>query len=199
MKFDSSPPADASVAQGLAALRREGGSVLVVGASSDAQLDVCRRFRDGDGEDVLVDTDSPVRDGGTEAPRRLERPFSTRSETAGEMPSPASGITSLGADLETAMLGHADAEPLRVCFDSLRPFVDVTDVPTVAAALSSIRETARETDSVVHVHLPAMPEAVPRPLFDTVDAVVEVRRQNGTTVQRWRFPGATETTAWIEV
>lgn len=199
MNFDSSPPDDASVAQGLAALKREGGSVLVVGAASDAQRDVCGRFREGDGEDLFVDTDRPVREGEAEATRRLERPFPTRSAATGGSPSPVSGIRSLAADLETAMLAHDEDDALRVCFDSLRPFVDATDVPTLAAALSSIRGTARDVGAVVHVHLPAMPAAVPRPLFDAVDAVVEVRRRNGTSYQRWRFPDATETTDWVEV
>lgn len=202
MKFDSSPPVDAAVAQGLAGLNREGGSVLVVGAASDAQLDVCSRFREGEDRTVFVDTDRPVRDGDGEAVERIERPFSTRSAAAGEAPSSASGITSLGADLETAILGHSQdeaEEALSVCFDSLRPFVDAADAQELTAALASLGETARDTGSLVHVHLPAMPEAVPRSLFDVVDAVVEVRRQNGATYQRWRFPGATETTDWVEV
>jgi len=202
MKFDTSPPVDASVAQGLAGLKREGGSVLVVGAACDAQRTVCDRFLEGEDPAVFVDTDRPVRDGDAEAVERLERTFSTRSAAAGEAPSPASGITSLGADLETAILGHTHddhEDTLRVCFDSLRPFVDATDVQDLTAALASLGETARDTSSLVHVHLPAMPEAVPRSLFEAVDAVVEVRRQNRTTYQRWRFPGATDATDWIEV
>lgn len=200
MKSGSSAPVEASVAQGLAGLTREGGSVLVVGAASDAQLDVCRRFREGEGRNVFVDTDRPVRDGDCGAVERLQRPFSTRSTAAGGTPATASEITSLVADLETAILGHAhDVDALRVCFDSLRPFVDASDVQELAAALSSLRETAKDTGSLVHVHLPAMPEAVPQSLFEAVDAVVEVRPRNGTTYQRWRFPGATETTDWVEV
>ena len=50
MKFHRSPPLDAEVAQGLAALKRGGGSVLVVGTGSDAQSHVCDRFLEGDDE-----------------------------------------------------------------------------------------------------------------------------------------------------
>ncbi|PSQ34886.1 hypothetical protein BRD11_03305 [Halobacteriales archaeon SW_12_69_24] len=199
MKFDSEPPTDAGVAQGLAALKREGGSVLVVGAATDAQHDVCERFREGDAA-VLVDTDSPVRNDDADGAAVIDRPVTTRSAAATDAASPASDVTSLAADLEAAMWTHgADVGTLRVCFDSIRPFVDATDVPTLASTLSSVRETARDIGSVVHLHLPAMAEAVPRQLHAVVDAVVEVRRGNGTTYQRWRFPGDTETTDWVEV
>jgi hypothetical protein len=197
MEIDSDPPIDAGVAQGLAALKRNGGSVLVVGAATDAQHDVCERFREGD-DAVFVDTDSPVRDDGGAAVAVIERPVTTRSAAA-DAPSPASDITSLTGEIEAAMREHADRTTLRVCVDSIRPFVDATDAPTLSSALSSVRATARETGSILHFHLPAMAEAVPRRLQGTVDAIVEVRRGNGTTHQRWRFPGATETTDWVEV
>ena len=197
MELDSEPPTDAAVAQGLAALKREGGSVLVVGAATDAQRDVCERFREGE-EAVSVATDSPVRDDGVDAV--VERSFPTRSATASDAASPAADVTSVAGDLEAAMWEYAGEDAtLRVCFDSIRPFVDATDPPTLATALSSIRETARETGSVVHLHLPAMAEAVPRRLHDAVDGLVEVRRVNGAICQRWRFPGATGTTDWVEV
>ena len=60
MEFESDPPSDAGVVQGLAALRREGGSVLVVGAASGAQHDVCRRFIEGDDGRIFVDTDGQI-------------------------------------------------------------------------------------------------------------------------------------------
>ncbi|WP_254837704.1 DUF7504 family protein [Natronomonas marina] len=200
MKFDSSPPADASVAQGLASLKREGGSVLVVGAASDAQEDVCDRFLAGEGARVFVDTDNSVRDDDAEAAEVIERPFTTRSSASAGGSGATPGITSLAGDLEAAIRRRAgDAETPRVCFDSLRPFVDTSDGPTLSSALESIREAARDTGTVVHFHLPAMPEAVPRTLFEAVDAVVEVRRRGGTTHQRWRFPDETDTSEWVEV
>jgi hypothetical protein len=198
MKSDSGPPTDATVAQGLAALKREGGSVLVVGAATDAQRDVCERFREAD-DALFVDTDRPVRDDDAEGSAVIERPFTTRSAAASGATSPPGDVASLAADVEAAMWERGEDGTLRVCFDSIRPFVDETDGPTLSSALSSIRETARGTGSVVHLHLPAMAEAVPRRLDDAVDAVVEVRRAEGTTYQRWRFPGATETSDWVEV
>lgn len=199
MKFEPGPPADAGVAQGLAALKRNGGSVLVVGAASGAQHDVCHRFLESDDARVFVDTDGPVRDDETAA-EVIERPVPTRSSAAAGAPGGATGIGSLAADLATVMRDRGEeSETLRVCFDSLRPFVDATDLPSLVSALESVRETARDVGAVVHFHLPAMPEAVPRALYDGVDAVAEVRRQSGTTYQRWRFPGETESTEWVEV
>ena len=167
MKFDRSPPLDAEVAQGLAALKREGGSVLVVGTGSDAQGDVCGRFLAGDDDRVFVDTDSTVRNNEETAETVIERPFSTRSSAAGSVqPGASTGVRPLVSDLETAMRETATGDAVQVCFDSLRPFVDTTDVPTLVSSLESLRETAGSVGAVVHLHLPAMPEAVPAPLFD---------------------------------
>lgn len=200
MEPESDPPSDAGVVQGLAALKREGGSVLVVGAESGAQHDVCQRFIEGDDDRVFVDTDGPVRDD-EPADEVIERPFATRSAAASEPSGPApGGITALAADVEAATRDRGETtETPRVCIDSLRPFVDTTDIPTLAAALRSIGAAAEEAGAVAHFHLPAVPEAVPQPLFEAVDAVVEVRRRGGTTRQRWRFPGRTEATDWVRV
>ena len=200
MKYDRSPPLDADIVQGLAALKREGGSVLVVGTGSDAQGDVCGRFLAGDDDRVFVDTDSTVRNDEETAETVIERPFSTRSSAAGSaQPGAAPGVRPLVSDLETAMRETATGDAVQVCFDSLRPFVDTTDVPTLVSSLESLRETASSMGAIVHLHLPAMPEAVPAPLFDAVDAVAEVRRRGGTTYQRWRLPADAEPADWIPV
>ena len=200
MKFDRNLPLDAEVAQGLAALKREGGSVLVVGTGSDAQGDICGRFLAGDDDRVFVDTDSTVRNDEETAETVIERPFSTRSSAAGSaQPGAAPGVRPLVSDLETAMRETATGDAVQVCFDSLRPFVDTTDVPTLVSSLESLRETASSVGAIVHLHLPAMPEAVPAPLFDAVDAVAEVRRRGGTTYQRWRLPADAEPTDWVPV
>ena len=200
MKFDRNLPLDAEVAQGLAALKREGGSVLLVGTGSDAQGDICSRFLAGDDDRVFVDTDSTVRNDEETAETVIERPFSTRSSAAGStQPGAAPGVRPLVSDLETAMRETATGDAVQVCFDSLRPFVDTTDVPTLVSSLESLRETASSVGAIVHLHLPAMPEAVPAPLFDAVDAVAEVRRRGGTTYQRWRLPADAEPTDWVPV
>ena len=199
MKFDRSPPLNADIAQGLAALKREGGSVLVVGTGSDAQGDICGRFL-ADDDRVFVDTDSTVRNDGETAGTVIERPLSTRSSAAGSaQPGASTGVRPLVSDLETAMRETATGDAVQICFDSLRPFVDTANVPTLVSSLESLRETAGSVGAIVHLHLPAMPEAVPAPLFDAVDAVAEVRRRGGTTYQRWRLPADAEPTDWIPV
>ena len=199
MKFDRSPPLNADIAQGLAALKREGGSVLVVGTESNAQEDICGRFL-ADDDRVFVDTDSTVRNDEETAGTVIERPFSTRSSAAGSaQPDASTQVRPLVSDLETTVHRTATGDAVQVCFDSLRPFVDTANVPTLVSSLESLRETAGSVGAIVHLHLPAMPEAVPAPLFDAVDAVAEVRRRGGTTYQRWRLPTDAEPTDWIPV
>ena len=199
MKFDRSPPLNADIAQGLAALKREGGSVLVVGTESNAQEDICGRFL-ADDDRVFVDTDSTVRNDEETAGTVIERPFSTRSSAAGSaQPDTSTQVRPLVSDLETTVHRTATGDAVQVCFDSLRPFVDTANVPTLVSSLESLRETAGSVGAIVHLHLPAMPEAVPAPLFDAVDAVAEVRRRGGTTYQRWRLPADAEPTNWIPV
>ena len=199
MKFDRSPPLNADIAQGLAALKREGGSVLVVGTESNAQGDICGRFL-ADDDRVFVDTDSTVRNDEETAGTVIERPFSTRSSAAGSaQPDTSTRVRPLVSDLETTVHRTATGDAVQVCFDSLRPFVDTANVPTLVSSLESLRETAGSVGAIVHLHLPAMPEAVPAPLFDAVDAVAEVRRRGGTTYQRWRLPADAEPTDWIPV
>jgi NAD(P)-dependent dehydrogenase (short-subunit alcohol dehydrogenase family) len=202
MKFDRSPPEDAAIAQGLASLKRQGGTVLVVGAATTAHADACDRFLgDEDHERVFVRTDRAVRpdEASTDA-AVVERAVPTRGASAeAAAPSPID-VTMLTADVESAMLEAAAAdETVRVCFDSLRPLVDVVDWPALVSFLDSVRETARETGAVVHFHLPAMTEAVPSDLFEAVDAVVELNAQGHATYQQWHLPETGKTSEWVEI
>ncbi len=201
MKFDDEPPDDAAVIQGLAALKRDGGTVLVVGAISTAHGHVCRRLLGEDAEEVLVRTDGTVRtdEGDTEPAVVIERPVATRSAAAATSTGPTD-LGSLAEELREAMEElAADGADIRVCLDSLRPFVDTTDVPSLVSVLESIREVATETDAVVHFHLPAMPGAVPSAVFETVDAVVEVIQRGEQTYQQWYLGEDGPTTDWISV
>lgn len=208
MKFEDGPPDDAAVAQGLSALKREGGSVLVVGPVRDSHDDVCERFLAVDEADGADDRDADVRrvyvhtegelQADADAAAVIERPVKTRS-VASASPSPT-GIESISRELRSTMERFGDDEgSLRVCFDSLRPFVDSTPAPELASALESLRGSARKNDAVLHVHLPAMVEAVPEPLYDAVDAVVEVTRRGESTYQQWHLPSADRTSEWVLV
>lgn len=203
MKLDEGPPSDASVVQGLAALKRKGGTVLVVGAAGLAHVDVCRRFltSESDGENVLVCTDGSVQTKCLDpAPAAIiERSVPMRSATASTSVT-FPDLGSIVQELQATMSALAGEESsLRVCFDSLRPFVDTTDETTLVSVLDSLREVARETDALVHIHLAAMPDSIPPVFFENVDAVVEVIRQGEATYQQWYLPGASATTSWTEI
>jgi hypothetical protein len=197
MKLESSPPFDAAVARTLSAVKRNGGSVLVVGPSETAHSDVCRLLLGDEAETIAVRTDRATPE--DTADRVLERSVPIRSVSASG--SSAGGDTkAVSSDLRREMRDVAsESSSLRVCFDSLRPFVDTTDHRRLAAELEAIRETARETDAVVHFHLPAMREAIPSVVFEAVDATVEVRSQGEATYQRWQLPTEGPTTEWISV
>lgn len=198
MKLEDGPPTDAAVAQGLAALKREGGSVLVVGAPHASHTDVCGRFLGENTDRVLVRTDGSVHREADFA-AVVDRPVKTRS-AARAAPSTPVGLDSLLRDVRSTMRRVADGDStLRVCFDSLSPFVDSTPVPELASFLESLRETARETGAILHVHLPAMAGAVPEALLDSVDAVVELSRRGESTYQQWRLPEEEATTEWVSV
>lgn len=205
MKFDRSPPEDAAIAQGLASLKRQGGTVLVVGAATTAHADACERFLgDADHEQVFVRTDRTVRpeEESSEAAAVIERPVLTRGGSASGETTRTSVVDTgmLASDIESAMREAADdAETVRVCFDSLRPLIDGVDRPSLVSFLDTVRGVARETGGVVHFHLPAMVDAVPAGLFDAVDAVVELNGQGHATYQQWHLPESGETSEWVEI
>ena len=199
MKFEEGPPSDAAVAQALSALKREGGSVLVLGAAHAGHTDVYERFLGGDSERVLVSTDGSVHcDAETAAV--VNRPVQTRSTATATPTASPTGLDTLNREVRAAVRDLDDeGTQLRICFDSLRPYVDSTPEPELVSFLEALRETAREADAVVHVHLPAMPDAVPEALSGAVDAVVELSRQGESTYQQWHLPERDATSEWVSV
>lgn len=199
MKFEEGPPSDAAVAQALSALKRDGGSVLVLGAAHAGHTDVCERFLGGDSERVLVTTDGSVHSD-VETAAVVERPVQTRSAATATPSGSPTSLESLNREVRTTVRDlDGEGTQLRLCFDSLRPYVDSTPEPELVSFLETLRETAREADAVVHVHLPAMADAVPEALSGAVDAVVELNRQGESTYQQWRLPGKDATSEWVSV
>lgn len=199
MKFDDEPPSDAAVAQALSELKREGGSVLVLGAAHAGHTDVCERFLGGDAAEVLVSTDGSVT-GATDPSAVVDRPVQTRSAAR---PTPAetpTDLDSLHREIRSTVRRLSeDGHQLRICVDSLRPYVDATPDRELVSFLDSLQEIAREFDAVVHVHLPAMPGAVPEALSSAVDAVVELNRRGEATYQQWYLPESDATSEWVSV
>ena len=199
MKIEEGPPSDAAVAQALSALKREGGSVLVLGAAHAGHTDVCERFLDGDSERVLVTTDGTAH-ADVEAAAVVERPVQTRSAATATPSGSPTSLESLNREVRSTVRDLDDESTrLRLCFDSLRPYVDSTPEHELVSFLETLRETAREADAIVHVHLPAMADAVPEALSGAVDAVVELNRQGESTYQQWHLPGEDATSEWVSV
>jgi hypothetical protein len=199
MKFDDGPPTGAVVSQGLSALKREGGSVLVVGAARVGHADVCERFLGADAARVLVRTEGSVHCD-VDAAAVVERPVKTRSAAATAPSKPTPDLESLRRDVGSAVRGVAGDEATpRVCFDSLGPFLERSSESELVSFLESLRRAAREAGAVVHVHLPAKVDVVPEALYGAVDAVVELHRRGESTYQQWHLPEADETSEWISV
>jgi hypothetical protein len=199
MKFEDGPPTGAAVAQGLSALKREGGVVLVVGPAWVGHADVCERFLGDDAERVFVRTEGSV-PYDAEAAAVVERPVKTRSAGATASSGSRPDLESLRREVRSAVRGGGggDATP-RVCFYSLRPFVDGAPESELVPFLESLGRTAREAGAVVHVHLPAMVDAVPSALYGAVGVVVELHRRGESTYQQWHLPEAGETSEWVAV
>lgn len=201
MKFDEGPPPDAAIAQGLAALKHDGGAVLVVGAAAGAHDAICAEFLDADSEQVVVCTEGSVRADcdHVDPTTVIERPVKTRSATA-TTPSEPSDLGSIGDELASSVERlAAGGSSVRVCVDSLRPFVDDTGHRRIVAFLEDVRDLANGTGAVVHVHLPALPEAIPAGLFETVDAVVELEQIGERAHQQWHIPERASTSGWVEI
>lgn len=205
MKFGDDPPSDATVSQALAGLKRDGGVVLLLGAATAAHAAICERFLGGDAEQVLVCTEGSIREACREVDPTtvLERPVRTRSASARSQsgsPSEPAEPGSVGADLEAAVRRlAAEGAAVRVCVDTLRPYVDESDRDELVSFIADVRSLAHETGAVVHLHLPAVPEAVPAGLFEPVDAVVELQQIGERTYQQWYLPETGETSSWVDV
>lgn len=201
MKFDEGPPPDAAIAQGLSALKRDGGTVLVLGAAPDAHGAVCEEFLAADTEQVVVCTEGSVRAecDHVDPTTVIERPVKTRS-AATTRPSGPSDLGSIEDELGAAVRRlAADGSAVRVCVDSLRPFVDDAEHHRLVAFLRAVGTLARSTGAVVHLHLPAPPQAIPAGLFETADAVVELQQLGEHAHQRWHLPAGPSTSEWVRV
>lgn len=206
MKKDEQPTTDGVVAQTLAGLKRRGCSLLYVGASCSAHADACDRASGADSEGVrrlLVRTDRYESCVNGDVERVIDVPTPTRrAATVSSTPSvPETDrlAREIAAEMQALAADVDRIGGVRVCFDSLRPFVEVVDDRHLRAFLEELSDAARETEAVVHTHLPATLDAIPVWLFECFDAVIEVSGQGETTFQRWHFPDCDTPTEWVEV
>lgn len=202
--------ADATTfSQELAALKRRGSTLLVVGRVGEATaLYACRRLLGTGGPPprrrIVATTDAePSLD------RRLPAGYDPsrvtvidgRARTRGA--SEASGVATEHGVLERAIAeavdNHADGElesaELRLCLDSLRPLL-AADECRSRTLLDRFADVAVDHRAIGHVHLPVpYDHRVVDLLSSHVDAVVELRDGNPPE-QRWHLQcGAT--TGWL--
>jgi hypothetical protein len=201
-------------AQALAAMKRRGSALLVVGVAPGTHVQTCSRLL---GEAVaeprrrlLVlagsasDVDERLPDCGDDL-RVLDRRARTRSAAATS--STAASATAVDLDrLEREVRAELDAieaeagrmrpAELRVCLDSVAPFLDSHSTDEVRSFVASLADRVRDADGMLHVHLPvAYDDDAVEALSPAVDGVVEVAPGE----QRWHLHEADITTKWLEL
>jgi len=206
-------------ADALGRLQRDGGALLVVGAtpgdthrracdrmlgSSEQRRVVCRTDRTctagprEDGADQrVVDLAVPSRSAAaTGAPDAAAGPDGLAGEAAAA--SPAETVPEFGERVADAVSAvTADASDPRVCIDSLLPVVDMAGPAAAFQWYHTVASDVRAAGGVCHAHLP-----VPRDhdlvgrLESLVDATVELRLADGAPEQRW-FVHDSVTSDWL--
>jgi hypothetical protein len=209
-------------ADALGRLRRDGGALLVVGAtpgethcracdrmlgSSEQRRVVCRTDRTCTAGPRADGTDERVVD--LAVPSRSAAAADATGEPAGEAPDgPAAGATSTTPPAETVpafgervanavAAATADASDPRVCVDSLLPVVDMAGAEAAFQWCHAVASDVRAAGGVCHTHLPVPREhdLVGR-LESLVDATVELRLADGAPEQRWFVHGSV-TSDWL--
>ncbi len=207
----------AAFTQRLAALKRRGAGLLIVGAAGDgSHLALSRRLlgdaRAGPRRRALVLIDGrggptervPEGERGGDRLRVVDRrPLTRGAAEAAPAPAPTPvDVESLKRDtlaaidaLEDAAGGFSTSE-LRLCLDSLRPLVDRHGVEGTKPLVQALVERTREESGIAHFHLPVpYGTDVVSDLADVFDAVIELRPGE----QRWHVPEDDIVTGWLPV
>lgn len=115
-------------------------------------------------------------------------------------------LSTLGITISEAIhefqQGTSELAPaeLRVCFDSLRPLLSEHDTEQVFQFLHLLTGRIRDVRGMGHFHLPVTSDSksvrILTPLFD---ALVELRSNDETFQQRWRFPDEDLQSSWLSL
>lgn len=93
-----------------------------------------------------------------------------------------------------------DPGEVRLCVESLDPFLDVPDVDAadLEAFLESVTELVRKRRAIGHFHVAAgTPPAVRATYEPYFDATLRIRADDGRVQQRWSIPDADLETDWL--
>ncbi|NHN48907.1 hypothetical protein G9464_15060 [Halostella sp. JP-L12] len=212
-------PEGTTFSQELAALKREGSNILVVGtATDDAHVLACRRLLGQSQDDprrrLFVFTD------GHSACERLpengcgpvrivrqgdEAAFADRPDVS-EAVVDSRMLSALGTEIiagvnefEDEVDGFDPAE-LRVCVDSVAPLLEEHPPENVFRLLHMVTSRIRQASGMGHFHLDVGKDSdavhLLEPLFD---AVVEVREQGGNVEHRWHLRDQEVSSGWIDL
>lgn len=198
-------------AQTLAALKRRGCGLLVVGMAPDAHVDVCRRLL-GDAVAkprrrlvVLAGGTAGIEErvpkaGSEGVIRVIDRRGPTRSAATTVASPSALDLQTLAADVDEALVELAPDDrsftpaELRVCLDSVGPLLDAHGTDAVQSFLGETCDRVRTRDGMFQAHLPLSCDSdCVTALADPFDAVVEVRPGE----QRWHLSDEEITTDWL--
>lgn len=101
------------------------------------------------------------------------------------------------SDLERQRDGFAPAE-LRLCFDSLRPFIETVDQDRLTAVLTELCEAIKQRDGMGHFLLPfAFASTQVQRVRSLFEIVVEMRIGEQGPEYRWHLQTTDFTTRWI--
>ncbi|WP_135822596.1 DUF7504 family protein [Halostella litorea] len=215
-EYGGGPSEGTEFSQSLAALKRDGCNVLLVGdALRRADRRACSRLLGDDADDdrcrLFVFTDA---DGARE---RLPEAVGVGTRALvqhdgdGNLPAGATAVdarmlsvlcrefVAVVDEFEAERGGLAPGE-LRVCVDSLRPLLNGYASENVFRLLHMLSARVREADGLGHFHLPVARDAdavnLLEPLFD---AVVEVRADGGGAEHRWHLRESGVSSDWIDL
>lgn len=200
-------------ARSLAALKRQGCSLLITGPARDgSHLQLSRQLMgDTDTESrwrLVVATDT--RGTGTRCPdatdtrryRLIDRRPAMRSSAVRACPSAPLNLFALEREVcetinefDVAADGLSSGE-LRVCVDSLQPLVDIHGTQSVERFIGTIAERIDDTSGMGHFHLPVDSECSTvsafSPLFD-----VHIELREGK--HRWHILEEDIHTDWLRI
>ncbi|MFB6171820.1 MAG: hypothetical protein ABEJ23_04750 [Haloarculaceae archaeon] len=204
--MDSERQADSTTfSQELAALKRRGSTVLVVGQVGDeTALRACRRLLGERGPParrrVIAATDAEAaldrRLPPDHDPARVtvvDSAVRTRSaRTAPDRPDHGAVERAILDGVVEQATGDLEPAELRVCLDSLQPLL-AADECRARTLLDRIADAVLDHRAIGHVHLPLPYDHRAVSLLATqVDAVIELR-EGDRPEQRWHLPDGTET------
>lgn len=177
--------------------------VLVPTTTSVADL-LSRRGATGRDPDRLgvVDASGAARNGVTAAsagPAAIDRTADWYSEVDDLTDLPAL-VREIGAHVRRVSPMEPEPGDVRLCIDSLDPFVDAVDEPTLFRFLHVLGGVVRGVHGLGHVHVAPGPFADIPYTESVFDATVHVRTDaDGSSLQRWTVQATGEETGWLPV